>query len=224
MDIKSQEELFEKNWEHYSKIMLEDRVPLFDDGVIYSGRKLYDRNNPPFIASIVNVSHSLWKNLQQIQAAFDRIDSRHTYFHPIYFHITLKEFGWEDQVEIQDIIEKMTKIAGNFSPFDLEIRGINCFERIIFAQVFDTKQYLESIFNKIFEEYPHLEKYFPFYIPHISLARIETTEARNIIREINKKYKNVKIGSMRVDEIQIVAARPYLSAGRIEIREQIKLR
>ncbi|OLS29448.1 MAG: hypothetical protein HeimAB125_22600 [Candidatus Heimdallarchaeota archaeon AB_125] len=118
----------------------------------------------------------------------------------------------------------MTKIAGNFSPFDLEIRGINCFERIIFAQVFDTKQYLESIFNKIFEEYPHLEKYFPFYIPHISLARIETTEARNIIREINKKYRDVKIGSMRVDGIQIVAVRPYLSTGRIEIREQIKLK
>jgi len=223
MDIKSQEELFEKNWEHYSKILLEDRVPLFDDSVIYSGKKLYDKNNPPFLASIVKVPHSLCENLQQIQAAFDRIDRRHTYFHHIYFHITLKEFGWEDQVEIKEISEKMTRVANNFSPFELEIKGINCFERIIFAQVFDKNQVLESIFNKIFEEFPHLEKYFPFYIPHISLARIETTEARNLIHVINEKYRNIEIGFMRVEDIQIVAARPYLTVGRIDIREKISL-
>ncbi len=224
MDIKAQEELFEKNWEHYSKIMLEDRVPLFDDNVIYSGRKLYDKNNPPFLASIVKVSPKLWENLQQIQAEFDRIDSRHTYFHPIYYHITLKEFGWEDQVDLKEITEKMTKILSDFPPFNLEIRGINCFERIIFAQVFDKKKYLESIFNKIFEEFPHLEKYFPFYLPHVSLTRIETTEARNIISKINEKYREVNIGSMKVEKIQIVSARPYLSVGRIEIKEHIELK
>ena len=224
MDINSQEELFEKNWEHYSKILLEDRVPLFDDNVIYSGRKLYDKTNPPFLASIVKVSHSLCENLQQIQAVFDRIDHRHTYFHPIFFHITLKEFGWEDQVEIKELKERMTKVTSSFSPFDIEIKGINCFERIIFAQVFDKNQFLESIFNKIFEEFPHLEKYFPFYLPHISLARIETTEARNIIHVITDKYRKVKIGTLRVDEIQIVAARPYLTVGRIEVRDKIELK
>lgn len=223
MDIKTQEELFEKNWEYYNEIMLEDRVPLFDDSVIYSGRKLYNKNNPPFLASIVKVSRSLCENLQQIQAVFDRIDNRHTYFHPIYFHITLKEFGWEDQVEIKEIGKKMTRIANSFSPFDIEIRGINCFERIIFAQVFDESQNLESIFNKIFEEFPHLEKYFPFYMPHISLVRIETTEARNLIHIITEEYRNVEIGTMRVENIQIVAAKPYLTVGRIEIREKISL-
>ena len=82
----------------------------------------------------------------------------------------------------------------------------------------------KSILNRIFEEFPYLEKYFPFYLPHISLVRIETTEARNIIRLINERYRDIEIGAMNVDEIQVVAARPYLSVGRIEILERIKLR
>lgn len=224
MDIKAQEELFEKNWEHYSKIMLEDRIPRFEDSVIYMGRKLYEKSNPPFIAAGVNISNSLWKNLQEIQAVFNRVDYRQTYFHPIYFHVTLKEFGWEDKVDIQEIIKKMKKITKGYSSFNIDIRGINCFERVVFAQVFDTGQYLESILNRIFEEFPYLEKYFPFYLPHISLVRIETTEARNIIRLINERYRDIEIGAMNVDEIQVVAARPYLSVGRIEILERIKLR
>jgi 2'-5' RNA ligase len=224
MDIKTQEEIYEKNWDHYSKIMLEDRFRLFKDRVIYSGRKLYSKRNPPLIASIVEVSSTLWKKLQQIQASFDRIDSRHTFFHPVYFHITLNTFGWEDQVDITDIKKKITKIVSKIPPFNLEIKGVNCFERIIFAQVFDEKQILESIFTKTFEEFPDLEKYFPFYIPHISLVRIETTEARKIIRVINEKYRDINIGEIRVEEIQIVAARPYLSVGRTEILKKIKLK
>ncbi len=212
-----------KNWNNYSRVMKKERPKFVDSEIEYNGRKFYDKNNPPFIASIVKVSDTLWQNLQLIQADLEIIDNRQTFFHPNYFHITLNEFGWQDQVEIKLISGKMRNLTNNISPFELEIRGINCFERIVYAQVFDKKRNLEAIFNKCIQTFPGLKKNFPSYIPHISLIKIDTTEARDMIEVIEKKYRNIEIGKILVKEIQIVAARPYLTAGRIVTFEKIQL-
>ena len=221
--MNSQEIKLEKNWKHFNEIHLREKSQNSDEDLTYLGRKFYDPNNPPFIATIVRVNATLWENIQKIQANMDKTDSRQTFFHPNYFHITLNEFGWADQLDITQVSNKLRKILEDIYQFDIKIRGINCFEKILFAQVFDEKQVLESIFNKTHEEFPFLERHFPDYIPHISLVRIETSEARDLIKLIYEKYRDIEIGTMKVEEIQLLAVRPYLTVGRIEIIEKIKL-
>ncbi|TFG18999.1 MAG: hypothetical protein EU530_07565, partial [Promethearchaeota archaeon] len=179
--MKSQVSVLNENWKVYSKKLETERLYESDDTLLYQGRRFYDIQNPPFIASIVKIAPKLWEPLQIIQADLEIADRRQTYFHPNYFHITLNEFGWQDQVNTERIIKKMKEFLQEFNPFDIKIQGINCFERIIFAQVFDETKTLESIFTKSLNEFPQLEKHFPTYIPHISLVKIDTSEARDIV-------------------------------------------
>ena len=219
----NQAEVYRRNWNKYSRIIREGLISHLDDNYIWLGKKVHDRTNPPFLASIVKVDSNLWKNIQEIQANIERIDSRQEFFHPTYFHITLSEFGWKDQVDYNKIKRKMEDIFLDFSPFNLEIKGLNCFERIIYAQVFDKKQVLRSIYYRMLEEFPFLEKRFPEYIPHISIVRINTEEAKDVIDQVEHKYREVSIGEMLVDNIQIVSVRPYLSVGRIKTEDKIVL-
>ena len=218
-----QVDAYNRNWNKYSRIIREGLIPPMDENFVWLGKKVYDKTNPPFLASIVKVDSSLWKKIQQIQADIDRIDSRQEFFHPAYFHITLSEFGWKDQVDYNKIKQKMEDILLDFSPFKLEIRGLNCFERIIYVQVFDKKQVLRSIYYRMLEEFPFLEKRFPEYVPHISMVRINTEEAKDVIDQVEQKYREVSIGEMIVNNIQIVSVRPYLSVGRISTEDRIVL-
>ncbi len=218
-----QAEVYKRNWNKYSRIIRDGLISHLDDNYVRLGKKVHDRTNPPFLASIVKVDSSLWKKIQQIQSDIDRIDSRQEFFHPTYFHITLSEFGWKDQVDYNKIKQKMEDVLLDFSPFKLEIKGLNCFERIIYAQVFDKKQVLRSIYYRMLEEFPFLEKRFPEYMPHISIVKINSEEAKDVIDQVEHKYREVSIGEMSVDNIQIVSVRPYLSVGRIKMEDKIVL-
>ena len=219
----NQAEVYKRNWNKYSRIIREGFIPPMDENYVWPGKKVNERTNPPFLASIVKVDSILWKKIQEIQADIERIDSRQEFFHPTYFHITLSEFGWKDQVDYNKIKQKMEDILLDFSPFKLEIKGLNCFERIIYAQVFDENRVLRSIYYRMLEEFSFLEKRFPEYIPHVSMIRINTEEAKDVIDQVEHKYREVNIGEMKVDNIQIVSVRPYLSVGRIRTEDKIVL-
>ena len=73
-------------------------------------------------------------------------------------------------------------------------------------------------------QFPFIPKNYPVYIPHISITEIMTNEAKDLIEKIEQKYRETLIGTMIVDEIQIVAWRPYLTVGAIEIIESITLK
>ncbi len=218
-----QVDVYKRNWNKYSRIIREGLIPPLDDNYIWLGKRVHDRTNPPFLASVVKVDSSLWKKIQEIQADIERVDSRHEFFHPTYFHITLSEFGWKDQVDYNKIKQKMEDILLDFSPFHMKIKGLNCFERIIYAQVFDRNQVLRSIYYRMLEEFPFLEKRFPEYVPHISIVKIKTEGAKDVIDQVEQKYREVSIGEMLVDNIQIVSVRPYLSVGMIKTEDKMFL-
>ncbi len=219
----NQADVYKRGWNKYSRIIREGLISPLDENYVWLGKKVNERTNPPFLASVVKVDSSLWKKFQEIQADIERIDSRQEFFHPIYFHITLSEFGWKDQVDYNKIKQKMEDIVLDFSPFKLEIKGLNCFERIIYAQVFDKNRVLQSIYHRMLEEFSFLEKRFPEYIPHISIVRITSEEAKDVVDQIEHRYREVNIGEMSVDNIQIVSVRPYLSVGRIKIEDELSL-
>lgn len=219
----NQAEVYKRSWNKYSRIIRDGLIPPLDDNYVWLGKKVNERTNPPFLASIVKVDSSLWKKIQQIQSDIERIDSSQEFFHPLYFHITLSEFGWKDQVDYNKIKQKIEDIVIDFPPFNLKIKGLNCFERIIYAQVFDKNGVLRSIYYRMLEEFSFLEKRFPEYIPHISIVRIKTEEAKDVIEQVENKYRETNIGEMMVDNIQIVSVRPYLSVGRIKTEDKIFL-
>ncbi len=218
-----QVDVYKRNWNKYSQIIREGLIPPIEKNYLWLGKKVNERTNPPFLASVVKVDSSLWKKIQEIQADIEIIDSRQEFFHPTYFHTTLGEFGWKDQVDYNKIKQKMEDIVLDFTPFELKIKGLNCFERIIYAQVFDKNRILRSIYYRMLEEFPFLEKRFPEYIPHVSIVKINTEEAKDVIDQVEHKYREVVIGETMVDNIQIVSVRPYLSVGRIKTEDKIFL-
>jgi len=223
MSIQKQADSYDRNWEKYSKIITEGKVTPLKEDITYLGKKFYGKDNPPFITALVPVSSKIWKVLQQIQADFERIDPRQHFFHPIYFHITLNELGREDQINLKEIYVKMREILSDINPFKLEIRGLNCFNYMIYAQVFDEEEILFIIDELMHKQLPFLKPRIRKKIPHISITEIKTNEARNLIETIEKKYREIEIGVIDVDEIQIVAARPYLTVGAFEVIERFSL-
>jgi len=219
----NQVDVYKRNWNKYSRFIREGLISPLDKNYVWLGKNVNEKTNPPFLAIIIKVDSNLWKKIQEIQADIERIDSRQEFFHPIYFHITLSEFGWKDQVDYNKIKQKIEDIFLDFSPFNLEIKGVNCFERIIYAQVFDKDRVLQSIYYRMLEEFPFLEKRFPEYIPHVSIVRITSEEAKDVINHVEHRYREVNIGEMLVDNIQIVSVRPYLSVGRIKTEDKICL-
>jgi len=218
MGIQEQADLYERTWEKYSKIIKEGKVtPLKEDLPFYS------KDNPRFIAAIVPVSSKLWKEIQQIQADFERIDPRQHFYHPIYFHITLNELGGEDQINLKEINSKMREILADINPFKLEIKGLNCFNYMIYAQVFDEEEIIFMIDELMHKQFSFLKPRIRKKIPHISITEIKTNEARNLIETIEKKYREIEIGEMHVDEIHIVGVRPYLNVGAFEVIERFSL-
>jgi 2'-5' RNA ligase len=153
----------------------------------------------------------------------ERKDPRQLYFHPIYFHITLNELGWQDQLNLEEITTKMKEILTNIEPFILEVKGLNCFNYMIFAQVFDGEEIIFKIDELMHRHFSFIKPRFRTKIPHISITEIKTKEGKNLIELIEKKYRKIEIGEMDVKEIQIVAARPYLTVGALEVVERFLL-
>jgi thymidine kinase len=60
-------------------------------------------------------------------------------------------------------------------------------------------------------------------VDYFTLVKIDTNEAKTIIDRIRASYRDFDIGAIHVDEIQLVAARPYLSVSRIETLVKIPL-
>jgi len=224
MSFKRQVGVYQEIWEKNSVLVKEGKLEPRRKSFIWDGRDWIDSNNPPFLAAVFKIPSALWEIIQLIQADLERTDSRQRYHHPNHFHVTLEEYGWEDKIDLQKMLKVMRKILSNYSAFKIELRGLNLFPRTVFIQVFDETQTLFNIYSDIHREFPNLEED-PFeYVPHISIADIMTNEACNLAALIESKYREKEIGQIDVDEIHIVRARPYLTVGRIETIETIKLK
>jgi 2'-5' RNA ligase len=216
-------DVYREVWKKYSVPIKKGKLDPYKESFVWYGRDWIDRSNPPFLAAVFKVPSILWEPIQTIQADLERIDARQRYHCPNYFHVTLEEYGWEDQVNAREIIKIMKKILPGYSPFEIQLRGLNCFSRTVFIQVFDKSQNLRRMYKDIHTEFPNLTEEHFQYVPHVSIVDILTNEARDLMTVIKNTYREKTIGEVTVDTIHIVKARPYLSVGRIETIEIIPL-
>ncbi|MFX1250013.1 MAG: 2'-5' RNA ligase family protein [Promethearchaeota archaeon] len=222
MSFKKQIDDYQEIWEKYSRQIKEGKLEPRREPVFY-GRNLYDKNNPPFLAAVFMIPSTLWESIQLIQVDLEQADPRQKYHQPSFFHITLEEYGWEDQVDLGEVLQIMKKMLANYSSFEIQLKGLNCFPRTIYIQVFDASQSLFRIYKDIHKKFPNLKEEYPDYIPHVTIADILTDEARSLLTLIQKNYRIKEIGQIKVDRIHIVKAISYLSVGRIETIKTIKL-
>ena len=209
-------------WDKYSSIMKKGQITQpQEEKTMFYGRRLYDKDNPGFIAVVFKIPPEIWESIQLIQAKFEKMDPNHQYHHANYFHITIEELGWEDQVDLNQMNDEIEEVVSGCYPFKIKLKGLNCFLKTIFIQVVDQTNSLQRIFEAIHKRLPHLiEKPFD-YVPHISIIRISTKEAPTLVDLIERKYRHKSIGELSVDQIHIVRAWPYLTVGRIETLKTI---
>ncbi|MFX0093845.1 MAG: 2'-5' RNA ligase family protein [Candidatus Hodarchaeota archaeon] len=223
-----------ENWEKFSSIVKEGKLEPIKEKRVWLGRETkkglvskyqdLDIGNPPFLAAVFMLPSGVWESIQRIQADLEKVDPNQKYYHPYYFHITLEEYGWEDQIDLEELLETMKTILSKYSSFDIQLKGLNCFPRTIYVQVFDPSQTFLRIFEDIRSSFSNLEEK-PFeYIPHVSIAEILSNEASKLISLIAEKYRKTYIGKIKVEKIHIVRARPHLTVGRIEMLAEIPLK
>jgi 2'-5' RNA ligase len=224
ISLKKQMDVYQKIWDKYSVPIIEEKLKPPRESFVWYGRDWIYSGNPPFLAAIFKIPSTLWEPIQLIQADLERTDPRQRYHHPNYFHITLEEYGWEDKVDLREILGIMRKMLSNYSSFNVQFKGLNCFPGTIVVQVFDKFQSLLRIYKDIHRKFPNLEEEPYEYVPHVAIANIVTDEARNLLTLIENKYREKEIGQIKVDRIHIVRARPYLTVGRIETIKTIRLK
>ncbi|MFX0123357.1 MAG: 2'-5' RNA ligase family protein [Candidatus Hodarchaeota archaeon] len=223
MVLEHQLQVYNAIWEKYSPIIRKGQIDHSqEEETMFYGRRLYNKDNPAFLAVVFKIpSEMIWEPIQLIQAKFEKVDPNQQYHHANYFHITLEELGWEDQVDLDQISDEIEEIVSSYNPFEVKLKGLNCFLMTIFIQVVDQTNSFQRIFEAIHKRFPHLiEKPFD-YVPHISIIRILTKGAPTLISLIEKKYRREIIGELSIDQIHIVRAWPYLTVGRIEVVKTI---
>jgi 2'-5' RNA ligase len=224
MSLKKQMDVYRKIWDKYRSLIKDGKLEPRIESFVWYGRDWIRSDNPPFLAAVFKIPSTLWEPIQLIQAELERSDPRQKYHHPNYFNITLREYRWEDKVDLRETLRIMRKMLSFYSPFEIQLKGLNCFSRTIIVQVFDSSQSLLRMYKDIHREFPSLEEE-PFeYVPHVAIAGIVTDEARNLLTLIEEKYREKEIGQIKVDRIHMVRARPYLTVGRIETIETIRLK
>ena len=224
LSLNKQRAVYQKIWDKYSSQIKQGKLKPRRKSFVWYGRDWIRSDNPPFLAAVFKIPSTSWAPIQLIQANLERSDPRQKYHHPNYFHITLKEYGWEDKVDLRETLRIMRKMLSFYSPFEIQLKGLNCFSRAIIVQVFDRSQSLPRMYKDIRRGFPSLEED-PFeYVPHVAIADIVTDEARNLLTLIEERYREKEIGPIKVDGIHIVRARPYLTVGRIETIETIRLK
>lgn len=116
------------------------------------------------------------------------------------FHLTLKFFGNVKRTEIPEICRKLSSMS--FSPFSLEVFGIDMFERrepyVIFAkfkdsiELYSLKSKVDSIFGQ------------DRFIPHVTLMRLKNItqkdSCRDIIKNVNVKNHKIKVAKLYLME------------------------
>ena len=213
---KKQIDVYQEVWRKYSSPIMDGKFEPLEESFTWHGREWANQNNPPFLACVFKMPSEFWEPIQLVQAELERTDLRQRYYQPNYFHVTLEEYGWEDEVSFEHIAETMREMLSGYRPFTIELKGLNCFSRTLFVKVFDRSRSFSGMYKDIHKRFPNSKKEHPEYIPHLAVADVVTDEARDLIALIEKRYREERIGQVNVDRIHIVRARPYLTVGRVE--------
>ncbi|MBI2675421.1 MAG: 2'-5' RNA ligase family protein [Candidatus Aenigmarchaeota archaeon] len=206
----NQETLFERNWNRFKGFASENKVEKISESVF--SRK----DNPPYLAIQIDVNQKLWKPIQQIQADLETIEHRHKFYHPLYFHITVKHIGWDNGYDRERIKESVLTSLEKFEPFNINLKGLNIFPACVFVQVFNKNGSIHKIHESLCGG---LRKFCDMqiiegsnYIPHVAILSFDS-DTNQIFLEAIEKYRCYEIGEFFVRRVHMVEAFSFRNVG-----------
>ncbi len=146
------------------------------------------------------VREQLARHTQQLREAFP--DASASWSKPENVHLTLKFFGNVAKEKLTRISEAATRVAGEFSPFQIRIGGTGVFPRrsrpqVLWVGVEDSSSRLSELQQRLEEEFARagFAEEDRGYRPHLTIARLRRPEDARPLAEahIQKKFEFIDV-------------------------------
>ena len=128
-------------------------------------------------------------------------------------HLTLKFLGEVNNTEVPPVCEAIREICDQHSPFELQFSGATGLPaidraRVVCAGVADPSGSLTEIVNALEKKLAKLgyKQEARDYVPHLTLGRAKARRANPDVLERIKEEQSTNLGSMWVNEVQMIAS------------------
>lgn len=190
------------------------------DSILSSGDTVY-------AGLIFRIPPRLWRPLISVQNRLRSVDPRQLYSNPSTFHVSVKGLGYlEDEVDrdkYETVLHKIKKIASEFSPFEVSLKGVDAFPTAIYAKVVDGgrfKEINERILKELDGEVERSRFDAKEFVPHVTLATFNTKDVSALLGAINsEEMRNFEFGSAGVFEIEAVRVNLIFALGPQETQD-----
>ncbi|MHB1909003.1 MAG: 2'-5' RNA ligase family protein [Nitrososphaerales archaeon] len=182
----------------------------------------------PVVGLIYRIPPRFWRDISKIQQELRSLDKRHVYAKPSTLHVTVKAFGrlgaGIDETKLESILSRTEKVLSEFSPFNINLKGLSFFPTSIYVKVEDPLQQFRMINKRLIEEFGNeIEKSeydADAFIPHVTIATFNSKEAREVISKVkSRESQNLEFGSAQVFELEAIEARMYLAVGTDDVQD-----
>jgi 2'-5' RNA ligase len=176
---------------------------------------------------IFRVPPRLWRPLIAIQNQLRSIDARQLYSNPATFHVPIKGLGYLeeelDRNKYETVLQKISKITSDYSPFEISIKGVDTFPTAIYAKVADDSRFKE-INERILEELEGDVEKSRFdskeFVPHVTLVTFNTKDVTPLLETIQKpEIYERDFGVAGVYEIEAVRVNLIFALGPQETQD-----
>lgn len=190
--------------------------------------QLLNSGQTVYAGLIYRIPPRLWRSLQSAQRALKAIDSRQIYANPCNFHVPVKGLGYlhkeVDREGYETALQTIEKIASEFSPFQLTIRGLGAFPTGLYARVEDDGKFRE-INEKIATKLKGKVDQSPYdlesFVAHVMLASFNTKDVEKLLEKVeSEEMRNLEFGSASVFEIEAVRTNLIFALGPEETQDK----
>lgn len=159
-----------------------------------------------FIA--IDIPENIKEKILEIQRRLDKKEFDIKFVELENLHITLKFLGEVHEDKINEIKERVYKIAKNFYKFKINLQGFGYFGsekyiKVLWIDVKDNKEKLIKLMNLLNRELENIKmENYPLN-PHLTVGRVRSGKNKEKLLFIVKNLHNVKIGEVYVKEIKL---------------------
>ena len=141
------------------------------------------------------------RRISNVQSMLEKTGAHLKLVKPENIHITVRFLGNISPFQVDEIYDEMRKV--NFSPFEIEIRGVGVFPNIrrinvIWAGIKKGANELTSIFNQLEPRLQRIgfKKETRGFSPHLTIARVRTSHKKAELIRCLKEIENYEFGTL----------------------------
>ena len=150
----------------------------------------------------------------EVQEELKQIDPSQEYNEPGDLHISVASFVFMKQrsefSRYENLVARLSQVTSEFSPFQINIRGLYSFPTVIYSRVQDQPaESLQSVKRRVDEELKREQFVEPIvvgtsYIPHLTIATFKTNDVAALLHTIESDpFKSYDFGTGTIEELEI---------------------